>query len=175
MVWPAGTNSLWIMPLLSKKAINSFLTLDFCRWLFFLSWGSLRTPCHRLPFSFRIELVARGLISRDDVFQKEWILVTHGNELSRSFHLFCFRSTVCLCGKNQEQIFRLPKSTLMMVCAAVSLLMPNSSAINLSVSRRFCASICRTFSIISGILLVYGRPERGMGGSPGDVSEEHVT
>ena len=39
---------------------------------------------------------------------------------------------------------------------AVSLLMPNSSAINIRVSRRSCASICRTFSIISGVLLVDG-------------------
>ena len=49
-----------------------------------------------------------------------------------------------LCGTNREQIFRLPKSSRTMVCA-VSLLMPNSSAINLSVRRRSCASICRTF------------------------------
>ena len=47
-----------------------------------------------------------------------------------------------------------------MVCA-VSLLMPNSSAINLSVSRRSCSSICCTFSIISGVLHVDGWPERG--------------
>ena len=32
--------------------------------------------------------------------------------------------------------------------------------LNLSVSRRSCASICRTFFIISGVLLVDGRPER---------------
>ena len=47
-----------------------------------------------------------------------------------------------------------------MVCD-VSLLMPNSSAINLSVSHRSCASICHTFTIIPGVLLVDGRPERG--------------
>ena len=35
MVWPAGTNSLWTMPFLLKKAINSVLTLHFCRRLFF--------------------------------------------------------------------------------------------------------------------------------------------
>ena len=53
----------------------------------------------------------------------------------------------------------------MMVCA-VSMLMPNSSAINLSVCRRSCASICRTFSIISGILLVNGRAECGSSSCP---------
>ena len=52
--------------------------------------GSLWTQCHRLPFWFWIKLIARGLISRDNVFQKQWILVIHGNEVSRSFHLFCF-------------------------------------------------------------------------------------
>ena len=44
-----------------------------------------------------------------------------------------------------------------MVCA-VFLLMPNSSAINLSVKPRSCASI---FVEHSGVLLVDGRPERG--------------
>ena len=53
-----------------------------------------------------------------------------------------------------------PKSSRTLVCA-VSLLMPSSSAINISVSRPSCASICLNFSIISGILLVDGRPKRG--------------
>ena len=35
MVWSVETNSLWIMLLLSKKAIDSVLTLDFYRRLFF--------------------------------------------------------------------------------------------------------------------------------------------
>ena len=61
------------------------------------------------------------------------------------FIRFAFCSSVNLCGTNREQIFRLRKSPWTMVCA-VTLLMPNSSAINLSVSRRFWASICRTFS-----------------------------
>ena len=47
-----------------------------------------------------------------------------------------------------------------MVCA-VSLLMPNSSAINLGVSRWSCTSIGHTFSIITEVLLFDGRPERG--------------
>jgi len=33
-VWPTGMNSLWMILLLSKKAINIILTLDFCRRLF---------------------------------------------------------------------------------------------------------------------------------------------
>ena len=78
----------------------------------------------------------------------------------RSFHPFCFCSSLSLCCTNQEQTFRLLKSSRTMV-NAVSLLMLNSSAINLSVSHRPCASICRTFSIISGVLLDDGRPERG--------------
>ena len=83
------------------------------------------------------------------------ILVTHGNEVSIRF-AFC--SSVSLCGTNQEQIFLLPKSSQTMVYA-MSLLMPKSSIINLNISRRSCASICRTFLIISGVLLVCGRPE----------------
>ena len=73
---------------------------------------------------------------------------------------FAFCPSVSVCGTNREQIFRLPKSSRTMVCA-VSFLMPNSSAINLSVSRRSCASTCRTFSIISGVLLVDDRPKHG--------------
>jgi hypothetical protein len=42
----------------------------------------------------------------------------------------------------------------------MSLLMPNSSTINRKVTRRSCASICRTCSIMSGVLLD-GQPDRG--------------
>ena len=59
-----------------------------------------------------------------------------------------FCSSVNLCGTNREQIFRLPKSSWTMVCT-VSLLMSNSTAINLNVSHRSCANLCRTFSIIT--------------------------
>lgn len=31
-----------------------------------------------------------GLTPYDDGLQKEWILVTYGNEASKGFHLFCF-------------------------------------------------------------------------------------
>ena len=77
---------------------------------------------------------------------------------------FFLKKHVSLCGTNREWIFRLPKSSWMLVCA-VSLLMPNSSAINLSVSHRSCASICRTFSFIYRVLLVDGRHERGSSSS----------
>ena len=73
---------------------------------------------------------------------------------------FSFCSSVSLCGTNREQISRLPKSWRTMACA-VCLLKTNSSAINLNVSHRSYASICRTFSIIYGVLLVDGRSERG--------------
>ena len=66
----------------------------FDLWFFaddpLLSRGSRWTPRRRLPFWFRIELVAPSLVSRDDVFLKQWIPATHGNEVSRSFHPFCF-------------------------------------------------------------------------------------
>ena len=142
-----------MMPLLSKKTINSILTLDFCR-----------------RFSF-----GRGEFGEHHESIDVLIPVRTGSTRS---HLpwRCFREamgpnhtwkwsiqkfpSVSLCGTNREQVFRLPKASRTMVCA-VSLLMPNSSAINLSVSRWSCASICRTFSIISGALLVGGRPEHG--------------
>ena len=42
-----------------------------------------------------MELVARDIIPRDDVFQKNWILITQGNEVSRSFHSFLWFLLVC--------------------------------------------------------------------------------
>ena len=59
---------------------------------------------------------------------------------------FAFWLSVSLCGTNQEQIFHLPKSSWMMVCA-MSLLLPNSSTINLSISHWSSVSICRTFQL----------------------------
>ena len=74
-----------------------------------------------------------------------------------------FCSSVSLCGTNRKQVFRLPFSRTK-VCA-VFFLMPNFSTIKLSVSRRSSVIICRTFSIISEVLLVDGRPERGSSSS----------
>ena len=127
MLWPAGTNSLWMMPLLSNKAVNSVMILDF--W----SWGSHWTPHHQLPFWFRIILVAPVLISHD-VFQKQWILVRHGSEVSRSFHPFCF---LLVCELVWHKLGTDLPLLWMMVYAV-------SSAINLSINCRSCASICRT-------------------------------
>ena len=73
---------------------------------------------------------------------------------------FAFCQSVSLGGTNIEQIFLLPISQRTMVCT-VSLLIPNSAAINLSVSRRSCTRIFRSFSIISGVLSADGRAERG--------------
>ena len=120
----------------------------------FWSLESRWTPRHRLPFWFRIELVAPDLF-RDDVFQKQWIQVTHRNEVSRSLHPFCFLLVCELVLQKSGADLPLTKSSRTMVCA-VSLLMPYSSAINLSGSRR----TCRTVSIFSGVLFVDGRPER---------------
>ena len=51
---------------------------------------------------------------------------------------FAFCSSVRMCGRNREQIFRLPKSSQTMVCA-VSLLTPNSSTDTLKYqSRTLC-------------------------------------
>ena len=139
MVWPAGTNSLWMMSLLSKKAINSVLILDFYRRLFF----------------------GRGEVGEHHVIDCRFESRSHMKMKSPEVSIrFAFYSSVSLCASNQEQIFRLPKSSRTMVCT-VFLLMPNSSAINLGVSRRSCARFSYTFSIISGVLLVDDRPERG--------------
>ena len=73
-----------------EKGEQQSFDLRFLQTTLFWSQGSRWTPCHRFLFLLRIELVAPGLISRDDVFQKQWILVTHGYEVSRKFHTFCF-------------------------------------------------------------------------------------
>ena len=75
------------MPLLSKKAINSV----FLPWIFgddslLVSRKSVNTTS-----SIAVLIpVASGLIYSDDVFPKQWILITHGNEVSRNFRPFCF-------------------------------------------------------------------------------------
>jgi hypothetical protein len=58
--------------------------------------------------------------------------------------------------QNRCHTFLNPKSSWTMVCT-VSLLMPNSSAMNHKVTRRSCASICHTRSIMCAVLLVDGR------------------
>ena len=160
MVWPAGTNSLWMMvPLLSEKAI-SFLTVDFCRLLFFGRGevGEYRAYDCRLIPDWTGNTMSHILWrcfreAMDPGHTWKW----KSPEVSIRFAL-CL--SVSLCCTNQEQIIRLPKSSQTMVCT-MSLLMPKSWAIKLSFSRRFCASICHTFSIISGVLLVNGWLERG--------------
>ena len=68
---------------------------------------------------------------------------------------FAFCLSVSLCGTNREHIFRYSNHRGQW-CAPRRVLanVQYSSAINLSVSRRSCVSICRTFSIISGVQLV---------------------
>jgi len=74
-VFPSGTNSGRIMPLLSKNTIKSVLILDLCK-LHFLGRGDPRAPFHSLPLRPRIILIAPVLVSCDDGLQKGWILVT---------------------------------------------------------------------------------------------------
>ena len=140
-----------------KEGDQQCFDLGFLQMTFF---GHGKVSEHATDCHFDSGLIPTGLISHDYVFHKQWILVTYGNEAFRSFHPFCFLLVCELVRPNQEKIFRLPKSSRTMVCA-VSFQMPNSSTINLSVSHRYCASICHTFSIISGVLFVDGRPERG--------------
>ena len=64
---------------------------------------------------------------------------------------FASCSSVSLSDTNWEQIFSLPKPSRTIVCA-MSLLLPNFSAINLSVSRRSCARYTRTSLILSRFL-----------------------
>ena len=86
MIWPAGTNSFWMMPLLSKMAINSVLTLDFLQMT--LSW-SLGKLVNTMPS------IAILILDRTDSIRSHlpWLCfpkVTHRNEVFRSFHPFCF-------------------------------------------------------------------------------------
>ena len=148
------------MPLLSKKAINSVLTFDFCRRLFFFALGK---SVNALP-SISVLIPDRTGSTRSHLswrcFYKQWILVTHGNEVSRSFHPFLLSARLWARATQIGSRFSAYPNHRGWWCPPV-LVKAISSAINLSVSRRSCASICRTFSIISGVLLVDGRPERG--------------
>ena len=73
--------------------------------------------------------------------KQNWGIMRYWSQVEMKSPEVYIRFTVCssvsVCGTNREQIFRLPKSSRTMVC---SLLMPNCSAINLSVSRRSCAT-----------------------------------
>ena len=144
MVWPAGTYSLRMMSLLSKKVINSVLTLDVC--------------CHRLPFWFWIKLVAPDLVSHecfpeamDPGHTWKWSLQKFPSTLL----------SVCLwaCAAQIRSRSSAYPNHRRWWCVMSFLLMPNYSTINLSNSHCSYASICCTFSIISGILLVDGWPE----------------
>ena len=71
---------------------------------------------------------------------------------------FAFCLSVSLCGTNREQIFRLPKSSWTMMFS-LSLLMPNSSTINLSISRRSCASFAALSWSFLGFCLSVADPK----------------
>ena len=60
------------------------------------------------------------------------------NESHSHMEMMSPEVSIHLCGTNREQIFCLPKSSWTMMCA-VSLLFPNSSVMNISVSLRSCA------------------------------------
>ena len=144
MVRPAGTNSLWMLPFLSKKAINNILTLEFCRWLFF----------------FGRELVEPGLISRDDVFQKQWILVTYGNEICRSFHPFYFLLVFELVrhksGANLPFIQTIADDGMRRILANSQFLRNQSHLQSLILWQHLSHFVDHFW-----VLLVDGRPERG--------------
>ena len=71
---------------------------------------------------------------------------SHGNEVSWIFHSFYF---LLVCERVRHKSGAdFPLTQIILedgVRRAMSLLIPNSSAINFSVSRRFCVNICRTF------------------------------
>ena len=77
------------MPLSSKKAMNCILTLDFCRRLSFSSWEDGEHHAIDCRFDSGSNWYHHAS-SPVRMFSKQWILITHGNEVSRSFHLFCF-------------------------------------------------------------------------------------
>ena len=116
-----GTNSLtcrikslWMMPLLPKKAVNSVLTLDFCRRLFF-SRGEV-SEHHAINCRFDSGLKWQHLVSSPvTMFYRSngsWsYMETKSPEVSIHFD-FC--SSVSLC-ENRDQIFCLPKSSRTMV------------------------------------------------------------
>lgn len=65
------------------------------------------------------------------------------------FLTYILLSRLSMCSPNREQIFRLPKSSLMIVCI-LSLLITNSSPINRSISWQSCTSMCCIHLIMTG-------------------------
>ena len=147
-----ASREIWgslMMPLLSKKAINSVLTSAFCRQLFW-SQGS-RWTLHHIP----VLIVNQTGSTRSHL---PWCFpeaMDPDHKWKRSFHLFCFLLVCEFVWHKSGTDLPLTKSPWTMVCA-MSLLMRNSSSINLRISRWSCGSIS---SIISGVLLANGRPK----------------
>ena len=152
-----------MMPLLSKKAINSVLALDFCRRLFFFFWvagKSLNTTS-----SISISIPDRTGSTRCYL---PWRCFPEAMNLRHTWKWIpqkfpsillsaCLWSYAAQMG-SRSSAYPNHRGRWYAPCPCQ---MPNSSSINLSVSRWFCTIICCTFSVISGVLLVDGRPERG--------------
>ena len=142
MVWPRGTNSLWMMSLLSKKAIDSVLTLDFCRRLYF---GRGEVGAHHVV-DCRFDSGSNWqhqVSSPVTMFSRSNGPWSHMEMKSPEVSIrFAFCLSESLCGTNWEQIFHLPRSSATMVCA-VSLLMPNSTAVNLKAGSHLCGAMRR--------------------------------
>ena len=73
------------MTLLSKKGINSVLTWDFCR-RFFMVLGKLVNIRPSIAVLIPDQTGSTRFHLTYDVFQKQWILVTHGNEVGNLFY-----------------------------------------------------------------------------------------
>jgi hypothetical protein len=89
---PSGTNSKWVVPLMSKKQISVVLTLHLT-FVASLPWGILRSPLHGQAFSLRIILItAPRFITSDDtiqhiIFLKSFCKVHSQSDMSVLFFL----------------------------------------------------------------------------------------
>ena len=157
MVWPCGKNSAWRIPWTSKKAISITLVLDL-NTLAFLGVGD-NTLFHSrlcrlvsgLYLKIRDSLPVRTLFSK---------LGSVSSCSKMSWHS-CTRRSFCISCSNLgtifAQIFLIPRSSVM-ILHTLSLFIPKSPAIILTVKRRSLRTFSLTHATFSSFLLVDGLP-----------------
>ena len=152
-----GKNSAWTIPWTSKKAISITLVLDL-NTPAFLGFGD-----NALFHSRLCRLVSRWYLKIHDSSPVTTLFSKLGSVSScskMSWHT-CTRCSFCPSFSNLgtifAQIFLIPKSSVL-ILHTLSLFIPSSSSIILTVRRRWLHTFCLTRSTFSFVLLVDGLP-----------------
>ena len=133
--------------------------LDFGPRLSCFLWPRRRRtlPLKALALGLRVILEDPRLISSDDSLQQVWLSLEMLENVLTHLHAPLLLVIVRSFGTIFAQIFRIPKSS-MIIFHTLSRLISSSSAIIRTVNRRSPRTICFTRSTLSAVLLVEGLP-----------------